>query len=81
MLGRSSGTASSWLGDPLFDLSFILGIALLAGLMSGMTVLWPALLFPIVAAHAWLLGMSTFSPPTPGSCGIPMIARHRRLIL
>lgn len=47
---------AAWLKDAQFDLGFIAGIALLASLMAGATVLRPILLLPMVAVHAWLFG-------------------------
>lgn len=48
--------ATAWLAGPLFDLTFILGIALLAMVMSGVTVLWPLWFLPMLSAHTWLFG-------------------------
>ena len=48
--------ATAWLAGPLFDLTFILGIALLATVMSGITVLWPLWFLPMLSAHTWLFG-------------------------
>ncbi|AFM11960.1 hypothetical protein [Turneriella parva] len=47
---------SAWLKDSRFDLSFIFGIALLAGAMAGVTVVWPLLFLTMLAAHSWLFG-------------------------
>ena len=48
--------ATAWLAGPQFDLTFILGIALLATVMSGVTVLWPLWFLPMLSAHTWLFG-------------------------
>lgn len=47
---------AAWLRSPSFDLSFIFGIALLAGAMAGVTVIWPLLFITMLAAHSWLFG-------------------------
>lgn len=46
----------TWIKDPYFDLAFIFGILLLAGLMSGITVYWPLLFIPILTMHSLLFG-------------------------
>lgn len=47
---------AAWLRGPGFDLSFIFGIALLAGAMAGVTVIWPLLFVTMLTAHSWLFG-------------------------
>ncbi len=47
---------SAWLKDARFDLSLIFGVALLAAGMAGVTVFWPLLFLPVLAAHSWLFG-------------------------
>ncbi|PJZ84901.1 hypothetical protein [Leptospira harrisiae] len=39
-----------------FDLIFIIGIALLASIMAGVTVYWPLLFIPMLTVHSWLFG-------------------------
>lgn len=51
-----AGRRSGWLKDPLFDLGFIGGIALLACGMAGATVPWPDLFWPVLTIHSWLFG-------------------------
>ncbi len=53
-MGRS--LIAAWLHAPTFDLGFIVGIALLAALMSGATVLSPELFLPMLGVHTWLFG-------------------------
>lgn len=73
---------AAWLKDSLFDLSFILGIALLATVMSGLTVLWPALFLPILAVHSWAFGYEHLIATYTKLLGCREDrARHRRLIL
>ncbi len=47
---------AAWLKDSRFDLAFIVGIALLAGVMAGVTVFWPLLFLPMLTVHSWLFG-------------------------
>lgn len=47
---------TGWLKDPLFDLFFIFGIVLLGSVMSGITVIWPALFVTMLTVHTWLFG-------------------------
>ncbi|MBN8220245.1 MAG: hypothetical protein J0L53_04940 [Spirochaetes bacterium] len=47
---------AAWLKDSCFDLTFIVGIAGLAGAMAGVTVLWPLLFLPMLTVHTWLFG-------------------------
>lgn len=73
---------SGWLKDPLFDLSFILGIALLAGGMAGATVYRPDLFWPMLALHSWLFGYEHLVATYTRLLGRPDDrARYRRLIL
>lgn len=73
---------SAWLEDPLFDLILILGVALLANAMSGVTVLWPALFLPVLTAHTWLFGYEHLVATWTRLLGDPEErARHRRLIV
>jgi hypothetical protein len=51
-----SGMTAAWLHDRAFDLGFIVGIALLASLMAGVTVWSPDLFLPMLAVHTWLFG-------------------------
>ncbi len=77
-----SGAPSAWLKDPLFDLSFIVGIAVLAMSMSGATVLWPILFLPMLTAHTWLFGYDHLVATYTKLAGSPDDrARHRYLIL
>lgn len=72
----------AWLKDPLFDLGFIFGIALLATAMSGATVIRPALLLPMVVAHAWLFGYDHLVSTYTRLAGRPEDrARFRALII
>ena len=76
------GAPSVWLKDRLFDLSFIFGIAVLATLMSGATVLWPILFLPMLTAHTWLFGYDHLIATYTKLAGSPEDrARHRQLIL
>jgi hypothetical protein len=78
----SSGAAQAWLKDPQFDLSFIVGIALLASAMSGATVLAPALFLPMLTAHIWLFGYDHLVATYTRLMGRPADrAQYRRLIL
>ena len=71
-----------WLKDRLFDLSFIFGIAVLATMMSGATVLWPVLFLPMLTAHTWLFGYDHLIATYTKLAGSPEDrARHRPLIL
>jgi hypothetical protein len=73
---------SAWLKDPVFDVIFIIGIALLASLMAGVTVFWPALFLPMLTAHTWLFGYEHLVATYTRLFGRPDDrARHRRLIL
>jgi len=75
------GVTAAWLKDPAFDLSFIIGIALLASVMSGVTVLWPDLFLPMLTAHTWLFGYEHLVATYTKLLGRPEDrARHRRLI-
>ncbi|MFO0577363.1 MAG: hypothetical protein U1A78_25435 [Polyangia bacterium] len=75
------GARAAWLHDPAFDLSFIFGILLLAGAMSGATVLRPTLLLPMLVAHAWLFGYDHLVATYTKLAGRPEDrARNRRLI-
>ncbi len=75
------GGVSAWLKDPLFDLSFIAGIALLASVMAGITVFWPALFLPMLTAHTWLFGYEHLVATYTKLVGRPEDrARYRRLI-
>src|SRR5688572_7901612 len=72
---------STWIKDPLFDLSFIVGIALLAIVMSGSTVFWPALFLPMLTAHTWLFGYEHLVATGTRLLGHPADrARYHRLI-
>ena len=74
--------AAAWLKDPLFDLCFIIGTALLAYVMSGLTVFWPALFLPMLTAHTWLFGYEHLVATYTKLLGRPEDrVRHRRLIL
>ncbi|MCZ8155692.1 MAG: hypothetical protein O9264_06215 [Leptospira sp.] len=53
---HSATFEKSWIKGPYFDLAFIFGIVLLAGLMSGITVFWPLLFIPVLTVHSWLFG-------------------------
>lgn len=76
------GAPSVWLKDRLFDLSFIFGIAVLATLMSGATVLWPILFLPMLTAHTWLFGYDHLIATYTKLAGSPEDrTRHRPLIL
>lgn len=76
------GVVPAWLEAPLFDLILILGVALLASAMSGVTVLWPALFLPVLAAHTWLFGYEHLVATWTRLLGHPAErARHRWLIL
>lgn len=80
--GRGAGAISAWLKDPVFDLSFIVGIALLATAMSGATVLRPELLLPMLLAHTWLFGYDHLISTYTKLAGRPADrARYRHLIL
>jgi len=71
-----------WLNGPLFDLTFIIGIAALAGVISGMTVLSPALFIPMLTVHTWLFGYEHLIATYTSLLGRPEDrARHRRLTL
>ncbi|MBL9006928.1 MAG: hypothetical protein JNJ46_21915 [Myxococcales bacterium] len=52
----ASRVVTGWLYEPRFDLSFILGIALLATSMASVTVLWPDWFWPMLTVHTWLFG-------------------------
>lgn len=81
-VAAAPGVRSAWLKDPLFDLSFILGIALLAAGMSGATVLRPALFLPMLTVHTWLFGYEHLVATYTKLLGHPEERlRHRRLIL
>jgi hypothetical protein len=80
--GSGPGAVSAWLKDPRFDLSFIVGIALLASGMAGVTVLWPDLFLPMLTVHTWLFGYEHLVATYTRLFGRPEDrARHRRLIL
>ena len=80
--GVPPGGMSGWLKDPLFDLFFICGIALLAGAMAGVTMLWPDLFWPTLIVHTWLFGYEHLVATYTRLLGRPDDrARHRRLIL
>jgi hypothetical protein len=81
-VAAASGVVSAWLKDPLFDLCFLIGIALLAYVMSGVTVLWPVLFVPMLTAHTWLFGYEHLVATYTKLLGRPEDRRrHRRLIL
>jgi hypothetical protein len=72
---------AAWLKDSRFDLGFIVGIALLAGAMAGVTVFWPLLFLPMLAAHSWLFGYEhLWATYTKLLVHPDDRARHRRLI-
>jgi hypothetical protein len=52
----SPHVATAWLKDPLFDLSFIFGITVLAFGMATATIISPALFIPMLTLHIWALG-------------------------
>lgn len=73
---------AAWLEGPLVDLTLVLGVALLASAMSGVTVLWPALFLPVLTAHTWLFGYEHLVATWTRLLGHPEErVRHRRLIL
>lgn len=73
---------SGWLKDYRFDLSFIAGIALLAGAMAGVTAFWPLLFLPMLTAHSWLFGYEHLWATYSKLLAHPSDrARHRSLIL
>lgn len=79
--GGHPGRRSGWLKDPLFDLIFIGGIALLAGAMAGITVFWPDLFWPTLTVHTWLFGYEHLVATYTRLLGRPGDrAHHRRLI-
>src|SRR5262245_45371614 len=72
---------SAWLKDYRFDLGFIVGIALLAGAMSGITVFLPLLFLPMLTVHSWLFGYEHLWATYSKLLGHPDDrARYRRVI-
>lgn len=52
----ASHLVPGWLSERRFDLGFIVGIALLAGVMASATVLQADLFWPMLTLHTWLFG-------------------------
>lgn len=52
----ASVVQSAWLQDARFDLVFVVGIALLAAVMSAVTVVSPELFLAMLTVHTWLFG-------------------------
>ena len=73
--------ASAWLKDVRFDLTFIVGIALLAGAMSGVTVIWPLLFLPMLTAHSWLFGYEHLWATYTGLLAHPDDRRRHRYLI
>lgn len=73
--------ATAWLKDPLFDLSFIFGITLLAFGMATATIISPALFIPMLTLHIWALGYDHVLATLTKLAGLPEDrARNRFLI-
>ncbi len=84
MTARSSERSqiTGWLKDPLYDLCFIFGIALLGSVMSGVTVIWPALFLTMLTAHTWLFGYDHLVATYTNLLGTPQDRLHNwRLIV
>ena len=79
---HGSRAIAAWLHNPVFDLSFIFGILVLASAMSGATVIKPTLFLPMLVAHTWLFGYDHLVATYTKLAGRPADrARNRRLIL
>ncbi len=76
-----TAVVTGWLKDPLFDLSFVCGIALLATAMALSTVIRPQLLLPVLAMHTWLFSYDHLIATYTKLGGRPEDRkRHRHLI-
>ena len=78
----ASGVVPGWLANARFDLLFIVGITLLASVMSGAAVLSPDLFLPMLTIHTWLFGYEHLVATCTRLVAHPADrARHQRLIL
>lgn len=72
---------AAWLKDPVFDLSFLFGITLLAAAMSAATVIAPSLFVPMVTAHIWLFGFDHILATFTKLAGRPSDRAQNRFLL
>src|SRR4051812_32157121 len=80
-LMQTTGAATAWLKDPVFDLSLIVGITLLAFAMATATVIAPSLFIPMVTAHIWLFGFDHILATYTKLAGRPADRAQNRFLL